>query len=880
MERWQWLVRRWEVLFRKHSAERELDDELRFHIEREIRDNIVGGMPATEARRRALVAFGSVERMKEEVRDVRGARILDDAARDVVVAMRGFGRQPVFLATVLLTLAIGIGGNVAMFGILEAVLFRPLPYAAPDRLVLGRVTYDGRPGNTISAPDYFDVREQARTFASLSAFTPFAIEATVTGAGDPEVVRAPYASPDLFRTLGVDPVVGRHFLPEEGEPGGEMVAMLSHGYWQRRFAGDPAIVGTSLIVDGSPTTIVGVLPERFRFHVAADVWRAMVRDGQWAQSRQFNNFVMIGRLAPGSDVAAAQSELNGITSRLEQLHPDSNRGKGMYLTPLHEAIVAGYRLTLIVLATAVAALLLVACANVAGILMARGNARRTEMALRSVMGASRSRLIRQLLTENMLLATGATVLGVLVASLIQRGILSFISLERLGELEAGLSATTIGAAAILAFVTLALFGLLPALRAARTEPARELASGGARSGGSREAARLRSVLVVTQVALTAVLLMISGLLYRSFDRLLNVDPGFTAEGLLTAETPLPAAKYQEIARRPQLFAELQRRIAELPGVDGVGITSHLPIRDPGNTVRVATIEDWAGNSPGGRMAYQRMILPGYFDAMGIPQLAGRDVSLTDERSGPYVVVLGESLAAALFPDGSPLGRVLGVEIGGDEPYKVEVVGVVGDVAPASLINGRDVTMYFPYGQRSPSSMRLAVRTRGDAFALVPRIRGILRDLDPDVPLASVAMMDDVVSASIADRRSVVLVLGAFAAVALLLSAVGLYGVLAYHVSRRVREIGVRMALGATIGSVSKEIVTGGLRLVAFGLLLGLPVSAVAARLVQGMLFDIGATDPVTFAAVAVSLAGVALLACYFPARRAARVDPAQAFRSD
>lgn len=880
MGRWRWLVRRWEVVFRKHAAERELDDEIRFHIEREVRDNVAAGMPATEARRRALVAFGGVERLKEEVRDVRGARLLDDAGRDVVVAIRGFGRQPVFLATVLLTLAIGIGGNVAMFGILEAVLFRPLPYVAPDRLVLGRVTYDGEPGNTVSAPDYFDVREQARSFVSLSAFTPFAIEATVTGAGDPEVVRAPYASPDLFRTLGVDPVVGRHFLSGEGEPGGEMVAMLSYGYWQRRFAGDPAVVGTLLTVDGAPMTIVGVLPERFRFHVAADVWRPMVRGGPFAQSRQFHNFVMIGRLAPGIDLAAAQSELNGITTRLEQLHPDTNSGKGMFLTPLQEAIVAGYRLTLIVLATAVAALLLVACANVAGILMARGNARRTEMALRSVMGAGRSRLIRQLLTENMLLAMGATVLGVLIASLFQRGILSFISLERLGEFEAGLSAGTIGAAAILAFVTLALFGLLPALRAARTEPARELAAGGARSGGSREAARLRSVLIVAQVALTAVLLIISGLLYRSFDRLLNVDPGFTAQGLLTAETPLPAAKYQEIARRPQLFAELQRRIAELPGVDGVGITSHLPIRDPGNNVRVAPIEEWAGNSPGGRMAYQRMILPGYFDAMGIPQLAGRDVSLRDERSGPSVVVLGESLAAALFPDGSPLGRVLGVDIGGDEPHQVEVVGVVGDVAPASLINGRDVTMYFPYGQRSPSSMRIAVRTRGDSFALVPRIRGILRDLDPDVPLANVAMMDEVVSASIADRRSVVLVLGAFAAVALLLSAVGLYGVLAYHVSRRVREIGVRMALGATIGSVSKEIVTGGLRLVAFGLLLGLPISAVAARLVQGMLFDIGTTDPITFAAVAVSLAGVALLACYLPARRAARVDPAQAFRSD
>ena len=878
MDAWRWLRRRIDVLLRKRMVENELDDEIGFHLEKEIELHVAAGLPPAEARRRALIAFGGVERFKEEVRDVRGARILDDLGRDLQLAARSFVKQPLFLVSVLATLGLAIGGNVAMFGILEASLFGTLPYVEPDRLVLGRVSYDGDRGNTVSGPDYFDVREQAATFSGLSAFTPFSLVATVTGAGEAERVRAPYGSWDLFRTLGVDPLIGRHFLPEEGEPGAEPVVMLTHGYWQRRFAGSPDVLNGTLELDGTMTTVVGVLPEDFRFPVTADAWRPMIRGGPFAQARQFHNFVLIGRLAPGVGLEAARGDVDRITAQLAEIYPESNRGKGMYLEPLHAALVEDYRTTLSVLAASVLALLLVAGANVAGLLLARGSARGAEMAVRSVMGAGRARLVRQLLAENLLLALGATGLGLLLAELVQRGLLAFVSLDELGGVEPTWSLRTAAAAAALTLLTLALFGVFPALRTARSEPARDLAAGPARAGGTREAARFRSALVVAQVGLTVMLLTISGLLVRSLSQLRAVDVGFDAEGLLTAEAPLPPANYQDVLRRPTLFAELQRRIEAMPGVEAVGIANQLPIRDPGNNVNVAPIEAWGDRSM--RNAYQRMVLPGYFDAMRIPLLAGRDVALTDERGPSGVVLLSESLAAALFPEGDPLGRVVGVDIGGEEPWSAEVVGVVGDVAPEALSSGKDVTMYFSYTQRSPSTVRLAVRTAGDPMGLVPAIRQALAELDPDVPLAGVATMEEVLSESVSDRRATALVVAVFALVALLLSTVGVYGVLAYQVARRSREIGVRMALGASVGNVSRSVLGSGLRLVAIGLVLGVPASVLAARFVQSMLFDVGLADPLTYTGVALFLVVVAAAACLLPARSAARVDPARAFRSE
>jgi putative ABC transport system permease protein len=495
------------------------------------------------------------------------------------------------------------------------------------------------------------------------------------------------------------------------------------------------------------------------------------------------------------------------------------------------------------------------------------------------MGAGRSRLARQLLTENALLALGAGVLGVALAAWIQRGILAFVSFDRLGPVEPRMSASTLGVALAFSGLTVLLSGVLPSLRIARADPATELGSG-ARATGGRGATRLRSTLVVTQVALTVVLLVVSGLLLRSLAELRGVAPGFDTHDLLTAEVQIPGGEYPGRAERVEFFRQLEERVAALPGVEGVGLITHLPVRDPGGNVRVDLPERFGTAGVFGGLADQRAVLPGYFDAMGIPLLSGRDLALTDDGDAPPVAVISQALAERVFEGEDPLGRTVGIDTGGSEPATLEVVGVVGDVVTGHPANGTYPAIYMSYAARAGTLLRLAVRTRGAAAAVTGDIREALRSMDPDVPLAEVATMDDVFSSVVSDNRAIAVVLVLFAVVALLLAAVGLYGVLAYQVSRRLHEIGIRMALGASVKTVLTSVVRGGLTLVALGVVVGVTASFYAARLARGLLFGVGTTDPVTYVGVALFLGAVATVACVLPARRAARVDPAQAFRAE
>jgi putative ABC transport system permease protein len=856
-----------------------MEEEIEAHLEREVELNLAAGLTPTEARRRALMAFGGVERFKEEVRDVRGARVTDDVVQDVRVAIRSFLKQPAFLVAVLLTLGLGIGGNVAMFGILDASLFRGLPYPKPDRLVMGRVTWNGRIGNTVSGPDFFDYRERSTSFAKLGAYTPFVLRTTVSGDGAPERVRYILASTQLFEALGVGPALGRTFTADEGERDGPPVVILSNDFWQRRFGGDREVLGKTLNVGGTPVTIVGVMPRGFRFAVDVDAWLPLQRGGSWAQARQFHNFVLVGRLTDGVSVQQAQADVDGISRSLEETYPETNRNKGLNLTPLKDALTQPYKGTLGVLMAAVALLLLIACGNVAGLLLARGGARRAELAVRSVMGAGRSRLARQLLTENALLALGAGLVGVALATWLERGILAFVSMDRLGHIQAGVSLPMLGFALALSVLTILFFGVLPSLRVARTDPAADLRSG-MRTTGSRSATRFRGALVVGQVTLTVVLLVVSGLLLRSLGALRGVDLGFDPDHLLTAEVQVPAAKYESTDARVEFFRELEERVGALPGVKGVGLITQLPVRDPGGNVRVDRPERFGSAGVFGKLADQRTVMPGYFAAMDIPVESGRDVSLSDDEKAPPVVVLSHSIAEDLFPGESALGRTVGVDVGGAEPARFEVVGVVGDVVTESQASGSYPAMYFPYGQRAGTRLRMAVRTDGDAAAATGAVRAALRGLDPDIPLAEPATMTDALRGSVSDERAIALVVSMFGLVALLLAAIGLYGVLAFQVSRRLHEIGIRMALGASAGTVTSSVVRGGLGLVVIGLLVGVPGSYLAARLVQGLLFGVGTTDVVTYVGVGVFLGVVATLACLLPAWRAAKVDPVVAFRAE
>lgn len=873
----RWIARRLRVLFDKSSLEREMDAEMRFHLEMEIEQHVRAGVDPAEARRRALVAFGGVERHKEQARDVRGARLLDDLMQDTRIALRTFARQPGFVLTAVATLGIGIGGSVAMFGVLEASLFRTLPYPDSDELVLGRVTRSGVVGRTVSGRDWIDYRAEAESFTGLAAVTSFDMSRTVRGSGDAHRVRAMYVSPETFSTLGVAPLIGRDFVPQDGRAGAEPVVMLEHGYWQLWHGADPEIVGTAMSINGLPVTVAGVMPPGFQVLHPVDVFVAFHEDDGWATARQFHNFMLIGRLAPGSSIPEAQAEVDVISTRLAEAFPRTNENKGLNLTPLRDALVEDYRTVLGMLVAAVGLVLLIACANVAGLLLARGNARAAEISVRSVMGASRGRLGRQLLTENALLALAAGVVGIALATWLRRGIVAFVSMDQLGPIETGLSLPTLAFGGILCLATVLFFGAIPAWRVARASAAGAL-RGGTRTTSDSSSSVFRRGLVVAQVALTVVLLAGSGLLARSFAALRSVDPGFEIERLLTAEITIPSDDYPDSESMVRFFSELHDRMSRAPSVSDVALATMLPIRDPGNDVPVATPEVYgSGSEPS---VYQRSVWPGYFDAMGIRLVAGRDVARTDTPGASPVIVLSERTAAAVFGEEDPIGRTVAVDVGRDEPELREVVGVVSDVVTSSLESGASGAMYYPFHQRPSRSMRLAVRTSDASVGLAAVVRDELRALDPGVPLAAVATMNEVISGSVADRRAVMTVIGLFSTVAVLLALVGLYGVLAYQVAQQRREIGVRIALGARMEQVARSVLHSGLRLASVGLVVGILAAIAATTLMQNWLYGVGALDPITYVGVAAFVFAVTGAACFVPARRAARVDPVVAFRGE
>jgi putative ABC transport system permease protein len=745
-------------------------------------------------------------------------------------------------------------------------------------LVLGRTQWPGGSiGWTVSAPDYYDVRDQSRSFASLEALTPFTRDFTVTGGGEPERVSGAWVSPGLFRALGVAPLVGREFRDEEGEPGGERVVMLSHDFWQRRYGGDPGIVGSAITVEGAPMTVVGVMPAGFEFVVNVDAWAPMVRGEAFSTARQFHNWLLVGRLRSGVTLAEAQSEVDVIMQRLADTYPESNRDKGLVLTEMQEAFAEFFRSTLLMLMGAIVLVLLIACGNVASLLLARGSGRRTEMAMRSALGAAGGRLVRQLLTESAVLGLAAGVLGTVVAVSLQRTLVASTPLTRMGLRAAGLQPEVLLFAVALSVVTVLVFGLVPALSAGRVDPAEDLKAG-ARSVASGGRARFRNGLVVAQVALSVVLLVGAGLLMRSFVRLRGVDPGFDSENVLTADIGLPRGKYDNDERRRLFFRELQERVGATPGVVSVGFISRLPIRDPGGNIAAWDPANPPADASEWRLAYARMVMPGYFEAMSVPLREGRDVRASD-AGGPSVMVISETMARTIFPDRSPLGRQVAIDTG-DEPARFEVIGVVGDVQVSNLSDDISMVMYIPYSQWSEATMRMAVRTAGDPRSIMEVLRSILHEMDPDIPLAGVATMDEVLSRSVSFQRTVMRALGLFAGVALFLAALGLYGVLAYYVAERNREIGIRMAMGATGRDVLRMVLGRGFVLVTIGLVVGIGGAIGTGRLLRTLLFQVEASDPVTLISISVFFLLVALLACLIPAWRAWRIDPVVAFRSE
>ncbi|UCC71543.1 MAG: ABC transporter permease [Gemmatimonadota bacterium] len=798
---------------------------------------------------------------------------------DLRVALRSMARRPLFHSILVLILGIGLGANAAMFRMVDSVVLEPLPYPDADRLVwMWSVTPQGN-NNTVAALDYMDYRERNTTLEALAAYSTWPERFVTTGGDEPEVLVGAATSGNFFRTLGVEPVVGRGLMLEDEDPAAGNPVVLSHGLWQRRYGGDPEIVGRTIGLEGGAYDVVGVMPAGFAFPSWADLWRPMRMTEQQAQGRGNNNFRVLGRLARGATIERAQSELLAIAAGIAEEFPDAKQGWTISLLPLQDVFVGDARAMLWLLQGAVGLVLLIACGNVAALLLARAVGRHGELAVRLALGASRGRVARALLTESVVLALfgGALGLGVAYGALKVLASVGGASRAQLAGIE--VDGTALLFTLIVALATGFLFGLAPALRAPQLQLVDALKEGrrGVRMTGGLH---LQSGLVVGQVALSLILLVGAGLLMRSFLKLQQEDLGFQPQGIVTARLRLPSVVYGA-ERSPQAFYDAAlERLRALPGVEAAAFIDALPVIGGFGPYNYVHPEGRPAATPADRLTgVRRVVSPGYFATMGIPLIRGRDFQSGDLADAPLVGVISRSMAEEFFPGEDPIGRSIVFPF--STPIYFEVVGVVGDVPLGPVEADPRNTMYFAQAQFGrPLSTFVVVRARGELLLSATALAATIREVDPSVPVSNVRPMTTLVSASMADDRFRTLLLGAFAAVALLLAALGLYGVLAQLVGRRTHELGVRIALGADRADILGWVLLHGMRLAGLGLLIGLAGAAATSRLARGMLFEIEPLDPVTFAGTAALLALVALTAALVPAWRATRVDPVDSLRAE
>jgi putative ABC transport system permease protein len=790
--------------------------------------------------------------------------------------LRSLRRAPAFALAAVATLALGIGANTAIFSVVDGVLLNPLGYPDPDRLVIvwGRHPAIGQ--ETASLPDFLDWRSEARSFESLSAMTNTRFN--LTGSGEPEVVRGALATAGLFRTFGVVPTVGRGFRDDEERSAAPRVALLGEGYWRRRFGRDLDVVGRQVQLSGVPYTVVGIVPAALQLAQPVDVWAPLATDT--TRHRRADFLTVFGRLRPGVDLERAQAEITTIARRLESQYPETNEGWGAEIVGLKEQMVGEIRPALLVFMGAVGLVLLVGCANVANLMLARVAGRSRELTIRAALGASRARLAGELLLESVVLGLLGGALGLVFALW---GIEALRSLQpgtipRIGEI--GLDPRVLGFALALSLLTAVLSGLAPIWRLARGDLREGLTEGSRGVAGGGGIRRARSALVQVEVALAFVLLAGAALLLRSFDRLQQVDPGFSTDRILTARVTLPRAKYPEDGQRAAFGEQLLTAVGSRPGVRSAALVSDAPLGDspPQLSFEIQGVPTRSDGTAQDAEVFAAS--PEYFETLRIPLLQGRLYDAGDRAGGRGVAVVNQALARRFWPGRSALGARLTLDDPADPESWRTVVGVVGDVRQERLSEQAYPQIYLPFVQSPSRSMVLALRAHGDAASLVPAIRASLAQLDPDLPLADIATLEERKAVSLARPRVNAAVLGAFALAALLLAAVGIYGVVAYGVVQRTRELGIRMALGAGGGNLLSMVIRQGMTPVLVGMLFGLAAALAGGRVLRSLLFGVDATDPLSLAAVILFLAGVSLAAIYLPARRAARSDPMVALRND
>jgi putative ABC transport system permease protein len=812
---------------------------------------------------------------------------METLLKDARYAIRSLLKHPGFAIMAVITLALGIGANTAIFSVINAVLLRPLPFHDSDQLVTlwERSPKQGYEQNPPAAGNYVDWREQNRTFSQMAIFAP-SRRFNLSLGDQPERIYGAAVSSSLFELLGVRPVLGRNFSTEEEQPGKDQVAVISHNLWHRHFAADPNLVGRTITLDAKPFTIVGVMPEGFQFPggsgtvlriftpEAAELWVPLALDADILAQRSAHSLNVIGRLKPGISVAQATAEMDAIQQRIEQQYPTFFVGSHVKIVPLAEQIVGSARRPLLVLWGAVAFVLLISCANVANLLLSRSSARKKEFALRAALGAGRLRIIRQLLTESLLLAFAGAIAGTLLAAWGVHVLSSIVPLDFPRRGEIGIDSWVLGFTLLISVLTGIVFGLAPAIQSTKLDLVDALKASGRNSAGSSHRHSLRSLLVMSEMALALILLIGAALMIQSFLRLRHVSPGFTSDNVLTMEVSLPRNSYPR-ERRPAFFQQLIERAQSLPGAQVVAAAKHLPLS--GDNMNFAFDVEGRpfppGKSPG---ADCRFVSTDYFKVLRIPLMRGRSFSESDGPQSPPVLLINRTMADRYFPNEDPIGKRMQLGING---FTGQIVGVVGDVKHVGLDAEVNNEVYGLYSQ-APffTDMTLLVLTPGDPMSLAGAIRNELGTLDKQVSIGKVRTMDTIAAESVAQPRFRTLLLALFGISALLLASVGIYGVMSYAVTQRTQEIGIRMALGAQVGDVRKLVIGNGMTLALIGVAIGLAGAFGLTRLMASLLFGISATDAPTFAAISGGLVAVALIACYVPARRATKVDPLVALR--
>ena len=867
------------ALFRKKQVEQDMDEELRAYLDDAANAKMRLGLNQDGALRAARVEMGSMDAVKDEIRSIGWEWTFETIWRDLRFGLRVLRRSPGFTAVAAVTLALGIGGTAVVFSLLDAVLLRPLPYPHSERL-FRLFPLEGKRKRGVEQASYADFRDwqrQTRTFESLAAYAGDSLN--LTGTAEPERLESSAITPGFFATLGVSPVLGREFRSDDPEN----VAILSYALWQRRFGSDRGILGKPIHLEGREYTVVGVLPPQVRFRALP--WAAPVSEIFVPlvpiPARNFHSVRVLGRLAPGVSKEQSMAEINGIAAGLAQAYPDSEQAQGVAFEPLARYVVADAGQTAWLLLGAVAFVLLISCSNVANLLLSQAAAREREMAMRTALGASRGRILRQLLTESLLLAGSGGTIGVALAywtiPLVGRIAPPFSSLySRLQDANLHLNATVLVFTALLSVLTSVLFGALPAWKAARPAPSSHSAG---RTGG------LRGGLIALEVGLSLVLLVGAGLMMKSLLRLLDIDVGFRTEHLLTMDVSLSEAKYSTPEKQAAYFDRVLQRLAAMPAVVSAGAVENLPLTRYGRSDGFQI----AGPHPIEGTANYNTVSPDYFRAMGIPLLKGRGLGIGDSATLPLVGVINRSMAAKYWPNENPVGKTIVVSryVAGPtsagtrvqfKPHLLEIVGIVRDARQYALEEPTGPELFMPYDQWPAQEMRLVLRVAAEPSSLIPRVEKEIWRVDPDQPVTDIKTMDEWVARETAGRRFILLLIGAFASIAAVLAAVGIYGVASYGMRQRTREIGVRMALGAPERQVVWLILRQNLAWLALGIAAGLAGAIALTRLLASHLYSVRPTDPASFALIVLVEIAIVGLASLIPARRATKVDPLVALR--